>query len=292
MPGLMENLKALNSFLRTLIAVVVIGGAGIAGYVGYTSFNAADIAKQKTEQQLAEATQAVADFKNRLSQAEADIAAKTEQLRAKDAEIVQLNDAVEKLKTSIGLLKVDHRVARLTAVDQSRDPATGELTTLVEFVELNDEGHPIDTPRQFRIRGDTVFLDNWVVKFDDEYVENADLERGTSLVLFRRIFGEMQQPIDGFPLDEVGSAPKAYLRGGQMSDFEKQIWDDFWAIANDPARAERLGIRAAHGLALSMKVQKGKSYTVQLRASDGLSFVPDASSPNGEPAAETEKTNR
>jgi hypothetical protein len=46
-------------------------------------------------------------------------------------------------------------------------------------------------------------------------------------------------------------------------------------IANDPERAEQMGIRAAHGLALSMKVQKGKSYTVQLRASDGLSLVPD-----------------
>lgn len=292
MPGMMENLSTLNSFLRTLIAIAVIGGAAVAGYFGYTTYNSADIDKQKREQQLAEATQAVADFKNRLTEAEADIAAKSEQLAKKDVEIKQLNQAVEKLETSIGLLKVDHRVARLTAVDQNKDPTTGELTTLVEFVELNDEGHPIDAPHQFRIRGDTVFLDNWVVKFDDKYVENADLERGTSLVLFRRIFGEMQQPVDGFPLDEVGSAPKAYQRGGQMSDFEKKIWGDFWAIANDPVKAEKLGIRAAHGLALSMKVQKGKSYTVQLRASDGLSFVPDASGADSEPAAETEKTNR
>jgi hypothetical protein len=282
MPGLMDNLSTLNSFLRTLIAIAVIGGAGVAGYVGYTTFNAADLDKQRREQQLAEATKAVADFKNRLGEAEADIAAKTEQIRAKDEEITALNQAVEKLKTSIGLLKVDHRVARLTAVDQGKDEATGELTTLVEFVELNDEGHPLDTPHQFRIRGDTVFLDNWVVKFDDKYVENADLERGTSLVLFRRIFGEMQQPVDGFPLDEVGSAPKAYQRGGRMSEFEKKIWGDFWAIANDPARAEKLGIRAAHGLAVSMKVQKGKSYTVQLRASDGLSFVPDEAAPKSD----------
>jgi hypothetical protein len=40
-----------------------------------------------------------------------------------------------------------------------------------------------------------------------------------------------------------------------------------------------------------MKVQKGKSYTVQLRASDGLSFVPDAGSAAHKPAGETEKTN-
>jgi hypothetical protein len=276
MPGVMEGLSTVNSFLRTLIALAVIAGVSVAGWFGYTAFNAKEIAAQKKAQELIAANVALSDAKSRLQTAEADIAAKAKQLRQKDAEIATLNENVEKLETAIGLLKVDHRVARLSVVDQTQDAATGEITTKVEFVELNDEGHPIDTPREFPIKGDTVFLDNWVVKFDDKYVESADLERGTSLVLFRRIFGEKQQPIDGFPLDEVGSAPRAYLRGGKMSDFEKQIWDDFWVIANDPERAEQMGIRAAHGLALSMKVQKGKSYTVQLRASDGLSFVPDA----------------
>jgi hypothetical protein len=154
---------------------------------------------------------------------------------------------IERLQVAMRLLKMDHRVARLTAVEQTRDEATGESFMLVEFVELNDEGHPIGTPRQFRIRGDMVYIDHWVVKFDDQYVEQADIDRGTSLVLFRRIFGEMQQPIEGFPLDEVGTAPTSYARGGQMSDFEKQIWDDFWTIANDKTRAEAMGIRAAHG---------------------------------------------
>jgi hypothetical protein len=275
MPGVMEGLSTVNSFLRTLIALVLIGGVGVAGWFGYTTFNAREIDAQKKAQELAQANTALNEAKNKLVAAEADLATKAEQIRKKDAEIVKLNENVERLETSIGLLKVDHRVARLSVVDQTEDAATGEITTRVEFVELNDEGHPIDTPREFPIKGDTVFLDNWVVKFDDKYVESADLERGTSLVLFRRIFGEKQQPIDGFPLDEVGSAPRAYLRGGKMSDFEKQIWNDFWVIANDPERAEQMGIRAAHGLALSMKVQKGKSYTVQLRASDGLSLVPD-----------------
>jgi len=279
MPGMMEGLSTVNSFLRTMIALVVIGGVGVAGWFGYTTYNAKEIDARKKAEQLTAANAALADAKTRLETAEADIAAKAEQIRERDAQITKLNEDVEKLETALSLLKVDHRVARLTAVDQTKDEATGEVTTKVEFVELNDEGHPIDTPRLFPIRGDTVFLDNWVVKFDDKYVESADLERGTSLVLFRRIFGEKQQPIDGFPLDDVGSAPRAYQRGGKMSDFEKQIWGDFWAIANDAQRAEQLGIRAAHGLALSMKVQKGKSYTVQLRASDGLSFVPDAAAP-------------
>jgi len=279
MPGMMENLSTINSFLRTLIGIIVLGGVGAAGYFGYTSYNAQEFAAKKQALALAEAEQTLADTKSRLTKAEAEVASKIAELETKNVQIAQLNENIEKLETSIKLLKVDHRVARLTAIDQTSDFRNGESSTLIEFVELNEEGQPIDTPRQFRIRGDVVFLDNWIVKFDDKYVEENDLARGTSLVLFRRIFGEMQQPIDGYPLDPIGSAPRAYARGGQMSDFEKRIWDDFWTIANDPAAADKLGIRAAHGQAVSMKVQKGKSYKVELRASDGLSIVPEIPQP-------------
>src|SRR5207253_9704500 len=128
----------------------------------------------------------------------------------KNTEIAQLNDRIDKLQTALRLLKIDHRIARFSGVEQSKDESSGETTTLIEFVELNDEGHPIDTPRQFRIRGGTVYIDGWVVKFEDKYVEQADLERGTSLLLFKRIFGSGQKPDDGYPLDAFASAPSAY----------------------------------------------------------------------------------
>ena len=124
-----------------------------------------------------------------------------------------------------------------------------------------------------------MYIDNWVVKFDDKYVEHAEIERSTSLVLFRRVFGESQTPNEGISLDAVGSRPQAYGTGNEMSDFEKQIWSEFWTIANDESRARELGIRAAHGEAPSMKLQKGKSYRIQLRASDGLSITPDSGPP-------------
>jgi hypothetical protein len=64
-----------------------------------------------------------------------------------------------------------------------------------------------------------------------------------------------------------------------MSDFEKQIWSEFWTIANDEKRAREMGIRALHGEAPSMKLQKGKSYRILLRASDGVSITPDTGPP-------------
>ena len=279
MAGIMESLSTINSFLRTLIALVVVGGVGAGGWYGYTTYNAKEIEARKKTEALAAAEKSLSDARQELNQAQADVARQADEIRAKDSEIAALAANVKKLETALYYLKVDHRVARFTAVDQSKDDATGEIATLIEFVELNDEGQPIDTPRQFRIQGDTVYIDGWVVQFDDKYVEQADLERGTSLLLFKRIFGSGQKPDDGFPLDEVGSAPRKYARGGKMSDFEKKIWDDFWNIANDPAKATALGIKASHGVAPYMKVHKGTTYKIQLRASGQPSLVAEEVAP-------------
>lgn len=271
MPGMLEGLSTINSFLRTLIALVVFGGLGWAGFYGYAILNEREIAARA----LAEKERALSETNSRLQQAQAQIASQTAELQTKDEEIVRLNASLRKLELALRYLKIDHRVARFSAIEQTKDEATGEVSSLIEFVELNDEGHPIDTPRQFRIHGDIVYIDGWVVKFDDKYVEQADLERGTSLLLFKRIFGSGQKPDDGFPLDEIGSAPRAYARGGKMSDFEKKIWDDFWNIANDSEKAKQLGIRAAHGGAPFMKVEKGKSYKILLRSSGDPTIVPE-----------------
>jgi len=63
---------------------------------------------------------------------------------------------------------------------------------------------------------------------------------------------------------------------GPLKSAIDKIWNDFWVIANDPKEAEQMGIRAAHGQAVSIKVQAGKSYRLMLRASDGLSIVPES----------------
>jgi hypothetical protein len=278
---MMEGIRAINSFLRTLIAVVVLGGIGAGGYYGYTTYNAKEIDARQKAKALEEKERALADTTSRLEKAQGELTSKIAELQAKDKEIFALNASLKKLEMALRYLKIDHRVARFTAVDQTKDETTGEIRSLIEFVELNDEGHPIDTPRQFSLPGDIVYIDGWVVKFEDKYVEQADLERGTSLLLFKRIFGSGQKPDDGLPLDEIGSAPRAYARGGKMSDFERKIWDDFWNIAHDPDLAKQLGIRAAHGGAPFMKVEKGRSYKILLRASGDPTIVAEESSAGG-----------
>lgn len=279
MSKFMDGVSTVNSFLRTLLVIAFLGGFGIAGYYAYTGYHAKEIDARRSGQLLEARNRELATAKNRLQAVEADVAKKTAELRAKDEEIARLNASVKKLELAVHYLKIDHRVARFTAVDQFKDEALGEIVSVIEFVELNDAGQPIETPRRFHIRGDLVYIDGWVVKFDDKYVEQADLERGTSLLLFKRIFGSGQRPDDGFPLDETGQAPRVYSGNDKASDFEQKIWADFWTIANDPDRARQLGIRAAHGGAPFMKVEKGKSYRILLRASGDPTIVPDDFSP-------------
>lgn len=257
MSRIAESVSAVNGLLRTLLATAVAGGVGVAGWFGYQTINERQLAKIALE-----------ETRGQLERVQKDLGAAHEEIREKDQQIDQLD-------TSLRLLKVTHRVARLSVVDQERDPDLGKLRTQLEFVELDDQGNAIDEPKRFSILGDVVYLDSWVVKFDDEYVEKADLDRSTSLVLFRRAFGEHQEPSDGFPLDHAGAAPRVYARGAAVSSLEKRIWDDFWSVANDELRQQELGIRAAHGEAPSMRVENGKSYRIELRASDGLSITPE-----------------
>lgn len=281
MPPVMETVKTVNSLLRTFIALAVVSMVGLASWLGYRNFHEDDLALARKEAELSQAQADLDAERAKAAAAEAEVKKQRQEITtlsadvaAKAQEIAQQKLEIDRLDTALTLLKVDHRLAELKVVEQGVDETTGESFSVIEFVEVNDDGAPIDKPRQFRIRGDIVYIDYWTVKFEDKYIENSDLDRSTSLCLFRRIFGEFQQPQEGYVLDEVGVRPTAYARGGKASEFEQKIWDDFWNIANNPEQAKALGIRAAHGEASYTKLQPGKTYRLELRASGGLTITP------------------
>ena len=246
-----ETVKTVNTTLRTLLMTALVGGAGYGGYLAYDLYH-------EPHKQLAD------------KQAELDKAAV--RLASSEKELAETNAQLERTKVAMQLLKVRRRMARLKCLDQKSNPETGKLESTVEFVEVNDEGLPIGQPKQFTIAGDLVYVDYLTVKFDDKYIEQSDLDRSTAIALFQRIFGEHEEPIKGQRLDDVGTRPTAYARGTPMSDFEKKIWDDFWLIANDPARARDLGIIALNGEAPSMRVVPGKTYEIEIRSTGDISF--------------------
>ena len=263
----LETLSAVNSFLRTLLAMVVVGAVGVSLWFGYTTYNQNKLALQKKQDDLDAAQSMLNAQTEKMSRLQ-------EELVEKDREIATLSREMERLETKMQLLKVDSRVAEISVLDQRKDQQSGELITKISFVELDDRNQPIDAAKEVEIQGDTMYVDYWVVKFKDAYVEQADLLRGTSICLLQRLFGNAQSPDEGIVLDKVGSRPHVYARGGKETDFEKEIWSQFWEIASDPIKSDQLAVRSAHGVAPYTKLSPGKKFRITLRASDGLSIVP------------------
>ncbi len=287
MGAMNQTISNVNTTLRTLLMLVLVGGAGFGGYKAYEIYN-------EPQKRLATTKAELEQTLTNLQKAHESLVAEQQ----KNVELASQNAEqaaqIERQQIAMQLLKVTRRVARLTVLDQRQRadnavPAAADetdnevpknLVTRIEFVEVGDNGDPIGDAKQFEIVGDMVYVDYLRVTFDDKYIEEADLDRSTAICLFQRLFGEYQDPADGFHLDTVGTRPTAYARGSDMSEFEKKIWNDFWLIANDSRRAAELGIHAAHGNAVSIRVRPNQTYEIDLRSTGEMSIRPaERSSP-------------
>jgi hypothetical protein len=291
-----DTISNVNSAMRNLLLLVLIGGAGYGGYKAYDMY-------WKPQQELADKQAELEKTLGSLKQANDDLVARQKEIANLSVQLKEKIAEVDRLEVAMKLLKVRHRLARMTVLDQHEipslipaTPTTGtevaasrpNVTTKIEFVDINDQGQPISEPKKFDIVGDMIYVDYLTVNFEDKYIEKSDLDRSTSIALFQRIFGEHQAPAKGFQLDTVGTRPTAYARGTKMSDFEKKIWDDFWLIANDRNRAKDLGIDAIQGKAIAIRAQPGKSYEIELRSTGDITIRPiEAKAAPAPPAAAT-----
>lgn len=194
---------------------------------------------------------------------------------------IQLREERQMLTRMVDRLGRSHRLAQIVVTDQS--PSETSLL----LVELDDSGNPLS--RQcFTIPGEVAFFDGLVVKFSPESVAQGHPLRGRSIALLRRVYCENQAPQDGFDLDHPGDIPPGYRLVGETAvnrssdtaasdkankaQFEKRIWSQFWAIANDPILAEELGVRVAQGEAVYKPMKPGVLYELTIDAVGGLNL--------------------
>lgn len=187
---------------------------------------------------------------------------------------------VANLKSMVEQLTRDIRMAEVAVVSQTRDP----LTTTFRFVEVDAKGEPVAPARTFTVNGEEVYFDALVVKFKETFrplnelqLKQQDLAAplmNKAIIFFRRVFSDKQRPEDGFPLDAPGQPPEPYRHKKPASLFERQLWAQFWELANDPRLAEEHGVRAAHGQAVSMKLQPGKYYVLEQRLDGDMTIRP------------------
>jgi hypothetical protein len=181
------------------------------------------------------------------------------------------------LERAVQRLSGEDRVAEVRVVDQvlagelvNGQPTTEDATT-IEFIEIDRQGHPLPS-RRFAIKDRVVHFDALVLKFEAQDVAKADPLRGKSLALFRRIYGDKQQPAQGFPVDPDGDVPNVYRVQPEPSPFERQLWSKFWDYARDPQLAARDRVRVAQGESVYEPMAKGDIWTLSLQNNGGLNI--------------------
>ncbi|KAF0245296.1 MAG: hypothetical protein FD180_1701 [Planctomycetota bacterium] len=179
-----------------------------------------------------------------------------------------------RMRDMISRLGTEFRIADVVVTIQEGSPGRDRRTTF-RFLAYDREGNALQ-PQTHTIAGDVAYFDALVLKFEDRFVGDADVLRGRSLHLFRRVFGEFQAPADGFALDAASSdgVPDALRLGA--GNFEAEMWKDFWKYASDAKFAESQGVRVAQGEAVYTRLEAGRTYRLTIEADGGMNIRPAA----------------
>jgi hypothetical protein len=200
------------------------------------------------------------------------------------------NDVAEKLKAAeqrnellkgvVTRLSAERRVADVVVTEQSVDPSTKRQRTTLLFVEYARDGSPLPGKR-FTIDGNVAHLDAMVVKFAGRYVEENDPLKGHSVALFTRLYGESQAPEAAFTIDSPGAVPDVYRSpdrefSTRQAAFERELWGNFWRLADDPAYRASMGVRVAQGEGVWAPFLPDRLYTVSIESDGGLNLVSES----------------
>ncbi len=197
------------------------------------------------------------------------------QIQQLERQRLKLEEEKRELQTVVTRLSDEKRVAEVLVTEQKQVGET--LRTTLLFVEYGRDGVALK-PKTFTIEGNTAHIDAMVIKFDRDFVGRNDPLRGHSIALFRRLFGEAQSPEKAWRIDEPGEVPEVYkgkssadgARSAQSAAFEKDLWQNFWRLADDKDYRTEKGVRVANGQGIWGPFSPDKLYTITLDADGGL----------------------
>jgi len=233
-------------------------------------------------------------WESRQEQAEA-LRKEAETLRQRNealaAEAARLEAERRELLRVVERLNVEHRVAQIDVLQQHTDLGGNIVQTVLRLAEIGRDGKALP-PRIVGVPSPIPHFDALVIKFDNEHVARGDALRGRSLALFRRVYGDNQAPEDGYWLSTPGEAPDVYRVAEQPTEFERRLWRDFWAYAQDPERARSEGVRVAQGESVYAPMRAGESWALTLDADGGLNLKKSSGeTPTDAPSTATANAN-
>jgi hypothetical protein len=165
-------------------------------------------------------------------------------------------------------LSASRRVAQVEVLRQQPDER-GRMRTTLLWQEIGPSG-TLGKPQAVETFGTQVYFEAMVIKFESQLVAQADAARGTSLALFRRIFGDQQPPETGAEVDRASRPPLTDPR--EAEPLHDRLWSRFWEMVDDPRVAAQYGVRVAQCEAPSVRVSTGQIWEVSLDAAGGLNL--------------------
>jgi hypothetical protein len=274
-PARVSTFQNVNVLFRTavLLGLVLLGGWWTLMLQSKLAENRRELEQRTVE--LTDARIELEEREGRIAELDRELADRAREIEALQLDVAEKEQEIQSLAFALQLLKIDRRIATIEVLAQGANADEPErVRTTVRFTELDPAGEPLGPGREIVVEGKSIYVESLVIKFEDSYVERGDPLRGASLCLFRRIFGENQSPEQGTPLDTSGEQPAVYASDAALpSPLHRSLWERFWDYANDPELARELGVRAIHGEAPFIEARPGKTYRLQLRASDGLTLL-------------------
>jgi len=194
----------------------------------------------------------------------------------------------EELKQIVQRLSVEKRVAELLVTGQ--ETIDGKTRTTLLLVEVGRNGVNLP-PKGFVVEGKEVHIDAMVIKFDQHFVEEGDPLRGHSVALFTRIFGDREAPANAQMVDKPGEVPDIYRDADpRISQFEQDLWKDFWRLFDDERYAKSKGVRIANGEGKWFPAQPDRLYTISIESNGGLNVTSGPVPPIYQQAMKTQPT--
>jgi hypothetical protein len=165
-------------------------------------------------------------------------------------------------------LSAARRVAQVNVLEQWKDEQ-GVTVTRLRWQEIGPDDR-IGAPVEIEVLGEQVYFEAFVIKFEHRFVGRGDADRGTSVALFRRVFGDAQAPQSGRPLDQLQTvAIRDPVGPPSMND---RLWERFWEFVDNPVVASAFGVRVAQCEAPAVRLRAGQIWEVTLDAAGGVNL--------------------
>ena len=193
---------------------------------------------------------------------------RTLEIRRLAAQVDALEQQRQELRDYVRRLSASRRVAQIDVIDQRPDQR-GQPVSAIVWHEIGRDG-VLSEPQTVEVVGELMYVEAAVIKFDHDAVGKGDPEKGGSVAVFRRIFGDRQ--IAALVPNLNQASPPAASGDGSDEPFEARLWELFWRLMSDPKLAEQYGVRVAQCEAPAVRIKPGQIWEVTLDAAGGLNL--------------------